>query len=180
MYFGILRRVPASILKKVRRNAVRTVQGQGTGTANLNVMCEILLREDAEMSERTCPNCGQTVPDAKFCAECGERMAEEGVNEQAEAAGPAEESPEETGETPAEAPPSAAPPPPPPCEKRHDAAQSAEPPEVAGAEQSGAEIPPTEPPITPESFHPEAPSEAEPESEQAGVTPDELEPRGSE
>lgn len=114
------------------------------------------------MPERTCPNCGTTVEDAKYCPECGEPLT-----------GPAESKPEAGKE---EAPGMPGPPPPPPPEERP---LEEEPPEVAGAEESGPDLPPSEPPTAAEPFDAPTARRAGEASEAEGpVTPEDLEPRG--
>ncbi len=114
------------------------------------------------MSQRTCPNCGETVPDGKYCAECGAPLAE------SEDASGAEEAREEPSED-------ALPPPP---EEAGEPVEAEEPAEVAGAEQSGTDIPPSEPPTAAAPQQPAVSEGEEEPSEAVGVSPDELEPQG--
>ncbi|MGI5818921.1 MAG: zinc ribbon domain-containing protein [Armatimonadota bacterium] len=121
------------------------------------------------MSERTCPNCGETVPDANYCAECGGAMNEP------DRADEVPEADSRSAETLL---------PPPPPEETEDIAAPPEPPEVAGAELSGSELPPTEPPTDPVPF--DAPSAQErgefeeraEDRDEEGVGPDDVMPRG--
>lgn len=112
------------------------------------------------MSERICPNCGEAVSDANFCLECGEPLA------------PAADSDEDASEAPAGGVP------PLPSEEAAAASEgigSAE----GGAEQSGTDLPASEPPAAP-AGEGEGESAEEPagESEEEGVVPDEVQARG--
>jgi hypothetical protein len=110
------------------------------------------------MPERTCPSCGETVPDAQYCLECGEPLKEP------EDAGPLAS---EEGAVP-----------PLPSEESPGDQEDAAPGQPGGYEQSGADLPPSQEP-------PRSAEEAAASEEQApvegrgdGVQPEELQARG--
>jgi len=133
-------------------------QGATHTAANLKATMKRHALEDAEMPERTCPNCGKTVPDWKYCAECGQPLTQAAGAEESGSETPPSTPPAvpEVEEPAAPAPEPGEPPPPPPPETEGLTADSLEPrgehrePAVAGAtpmQQAAEEMRTPAPPI---------------------------------